>query len=111
MTGRREGAVTRWLLGFVAGETLLAVAIAATGIAAAGAPETRSERAANRHLVAELRLTDLALWSGPSYCRHPSQTDLFAPFADHPGAFEHFPAGSLVPPPAPGDAAAGREGF
>ena len=47
-----------------------------------------------------LRLTDLALVSDASYCRHPSQADRFAPFSDHPGALEHFPGGSLVPPPA-----------
>lgn len=56
--------------------------------------------AAGDSLVRELELTDLALWSEASYCRHLSQADLFAPFADHPAAFEHFPSGSLVPVPA-----------
>ncbi|MGD2116145.1 MAG: hypothetical protein PVG07_13915 [Acidobacteriota bacterium] len=92
-------------------------ALLASGLAVFGAggrtggagPSAHATRRHNRALVAELQLTDLALWSGSSYCRHPSQTDLFAPFSDHPAALEHFPAGSLVPPPAPGDAGAGRE--
>lgn len=54
----------------------------------------------NRSLVAALALTDLALWSEAAYCRHPTQTDGFAAWNDHPGAPEHFPAGSLVPPPS-----------
>lgn len=56
-------------------------------------------REVNRALVEELRLTDLALWSEASYCRHPTQADGFAAWADHPAAMERFPAGSLVPPP------------
>ena len=56
---------------------------------------------ANRHLVRELLLTDLALSSGTSYTRHPSQADLFAPHNEHPAAIEHFPAGSIVQPPVP----------
>jgi len=53
----------------------------------------------NRKVVSALGLSDLALWSAASYCRHPSTADRFAPFADHPSAMEHFPAGSVVPPP------------
>lgn len=56
---------------------------------------------ARRQLVAALALTDLALWSEARYTRHPAMTDLFAPFQDHPGAPEHFPAGSLLPPAGP----------
>jgi len=54
-------------------------------------------RQLNRSLVAELRLTDLALGSGAAYCRHPTQADGFAAWSDHPGAPERFPAGSMVP--------------
>ena len=63
-------------------------------------PGQQSDRVrdVNRTLVGQLRLTDLALWSGASYCRHPSQADLFAPHGDHPSALDHFPAGSVVPP-------------
>jgi len=49
--------------------------------------------------VSRLGLTDLALWSEARYTRHPSQTDLFSAFQDFPAAPEHFPAGSIVPPP------------
>lgn len=61
----------------------------------------------NRSLMAELRLTDLALWSGAAYCRHPTQADGFAPWSDHPAAPERFPAGSLVPPRSIGGTATG----
>ena len=33
------------------------------------------------------------------HTRHPSQADAFAAFGDFPGAPEHFPSGSLAPPP------------
>lgn len=52
-----------------------------------------------QRLVTRLGLTDLALWSEARYARHPSQTDLFSAFQDFPGSPEHFPAGSIVPPP------------
>lgn len=56
---------------------------------------------AQQRLVAALSLTDLALWSEARYTRHPSMTDLFSPFQDHPGAPEHFPAGALLAPTGP----------
>ena len=55
---------------------------------------------ANHALVAHLGLTDLALFTEARYTRHPSQADLHSAFQDHPGAFEHFPSGSLIVPPA-----------
>lgn len=61
----------------------------------------RESLPAQRHLVAVLSLTDLALWSEARYTRHPSMTDLFSPFQDHPGAPEHFPAGALLAPTGP----------
>jgi len=54
---------------------------------------------ANRHLARQLELTDLAIWTEARYTRHPSQADRFAPFQDLPSSLEHFPAGSVVPPP------------
>lgn len=60
-----------------------------------GAP--LAERAA---LAAHLGLTDLALFTEARYSRHPSQADLHSAFQDHPLALEHFPSGSLLPPPA-----------
>ena len=50
-------------------------------------------------LVRRLGLTDLCLFTEARYTRHLSQADGFAAFQDHPGAQEHFPSGSLVPPP------------
>jgi hypothetical protein len=51
-------------------------------------------------LVGSLKLTDLCLFTEARYTRHPAMADFFAPFQDHPGALEHFPSGSFVPPPA-----------
>jgi hypothetical protein len=51
-----------------------------------------------RQMVAQLRLTDPALFTEARYTRHLSQSDSHAPFQDHPMAFEHFPSGSLVLP-------------
>ncbi|WP_232023936.1 hypothetical protein [Sulfurivermis fontis] len=50
-------------------------------------------------LVAELGLTDLALFTEARYTRHLSQADRHTAFQDHPLALDHFPSGSLVPPP------------
>ncbi len=64
---------------------------------------TQSEREritqAKRILVRDLHLTDLCLFPEARYTRHLSQADFHAPFQDHPAALEHFPSGSLVPPP------------
>ena len=54
-----------------------------------------------QQLVKRLGLTDLALWSEARYTRHPSQADQFTAFQDYPGAFDHFPAGSMVTPTLP----------
>jgi hypothetical protein len=51
-------------------------------------------------VVGKLELTDLALFTEARYTRHPSQADLHSAFQDHPVALEHFPAGSVVGPPA-----------
>lgn len=58
-----------------------------------------ADRAADRALVRELGLTDLSLFTEARYTRHPSQTDRHSAFQDHPAALEHFPTGSLLPPP------------
>ncbi len=55
----------------------------------------------SRRLAAALELTDLALFNEARYTRHPTQADLHTAFQDHPLALEHFPTGSLVPPPVP----------
>ncbi len=51
-------------------------------------------------MVGDLELTDLCLFTEARYTRHPSQADLNTPFQDHPMSLEHFPTGSIVPPPA-----------
>jgi hypothetical protein len=53
-----------------------------------------------RQQVAGLELTDLSLFTEARYTRHLTQADLHTAFQDHPFALEHFPSGSLVPPPA-----------
>jgi hypothetical protein len=53
-----------------------------------------------RHLVERLGLTDPVLFTEARYTRHPTQADLQSAFQDHPVALEHFPTGSLMPPPA-----------
>jgi hypothetical protein len=42
---------------------------------------------------------DPALFTEARYARHASLADRHAAFQDHPMALEHFPAGSLMPPP------------
>jgi hypothetical protein len=61
---------------------------------------TEQKLTANRALVEKLGLTDLALFTEARYTRHPTQADLHSALQDHPGAFDHFPSGSLLPPPA-----------
>ncbi|RAU20322.1 hypothetical protein CU669_18935 [Paramagnetospirillum kuznetsovii] len=50
-------------------------------------------------MVERLGLTDLVLFTEARYTRHPSQADLHSAFQDHPFALDHFPTGSLLPPP------------
>jgi hypothetical protein len=66
----------------------------------------RSGSGAGRDLVLRLGLTDLAVFTEARYTRHPTQADRHAAFQDHPSALEHFPSGSLIPPPPVRDRAA-----
>jgi hypothetical protein len=78
-----------------------AAAVAALSVAGGAAGRAGDHaRQSNRRLVHEMLLTDLALSTGTSYCRHPSQADLFAPHGGQPSAMESFPAGSVMAPPA-----------
>jgi hypothetical protein len=61
------------------------------------APGARSQA----ELAKRLGLTDLCLFTEARYTRHLSQADRHSAFQEHPGAFEHFPSGSLVSPPEP----------
>jgi len=86
---------------------LSGIALASALLALARLDSDRGSRAADKaiaaraRLVAELALTDLALFTEARYTRHPSQADLHSAFQDHPFALDHFPAGSLVPAPRP----------
>lgn len=55
---------------------------------------------ANRALARWAVATDLSLFTEARYTRHPSLADRHSPFQDYPLALEHFPTGSLVPPPS-----------
>lgn len=82
---------------------LLALAMAGFALTLVDAALPREQRKAEveatRALVGQLGLTDLALFTEARYTRHPSQADLHSAFQDHPLALEHFPTGSLLPPP------------
>jgi hypothetical protein len=54
---------------------------------------------AKQEMVRQLELTDLCLFTDARYTRHPTMADLNTPFQDYPLSLEHFPSGSLVPPP------------
>ncbi|MCJ7753966.1 MAG: hypothetical protein MUP13_05350 [Thermoanaerobaculales bacterium] len=98
MSTRPVGILTVMTVIVMAVEAAIAIALAVPATARdLGRQQSWS---ANRNLVRELGLTDLALSGGTSYTRHPSQADLFAPHNEHPAAIEHFPAGSVVQPPA-----------
>ena len=63
--------------------------------------ELRSDRELQRMAVSGLGLTDLSVATEARYTRHPAVSDPMAPFADHPGALEHFPTGTFwAAPPA-----------
>lgn len=83
---------------------ILAIALGAFALTFADAARLASADAerlsATAALVERLGLTDLALFTEARYTRHPSQADLHSAFQDHPVALEHFPSGSLMPPPA-----------
>jgi hypothetical protein len=83
---------------------LLAATLAAFLLSFADAARLRLARAtasaAAAALVTQLKLTDPVLFTEARYTRHLSQADLQSAFQDHPVAFEHFPSGSLVIPPA-----------
>ncbi|MFN4148301.1 MAG: hypothetical protein ACK4E4_01975 [Rhodocyclaceae bacterium] len=83
---------------------VFAILLGAFALTFADAARLRTLRAegsaASAALVARLGLTDPVLFTEARYTRHPTQADLQSAFQDHPVAFEHFPSGSLVAPPA-----------
>ena len=58
-----------------------------------------SNRSTTRELASRLGLTDTALFNEARYTRHPALGDLSAAFQDAPASLDHFPSGSLLPPP------------
>lgn len=93
----RTGHLARAAVVMIALEAAAAWVLAIAG--AAHRERLDDVRRVNRRLVRELGLTDLALWSDASYCRHPCSADFYSAHSDHPAAMDRFPAGSMVPPP------------
>jgi hypothetical protein len=52
-----------------------------------------------KNMVEKYELTDLCLFTDAQYTRNPAIADFAAPFQDHPLSMEHFPSGSIIPPP------------
>jgi hypothetical protein len=86
-----------YFTGFLLVTTLLLMVTLQYGLSSAET-ERNEMIPAKRELVRQLGLTDLAIWSEARYTRHPSQADFFTAFQDYPGAFDHFPAGSIISP-------------
>lgn len=85
---------------FLAVTALLLVLLGASfADAALGRARGEGALARRAELVETLGLTDLVLFTEARYTRHPSQADLHSAFQDHPFAMDHFPSGSLLPPP------------
>ncbi|HTZ17961.1 MAG TPA: hypothetical protein VMB78_05925 [Dissulfurispiraceae bacterium] len=61
--------------------------------------ESRRQITDERELVRRLELTDLCLFTDARYTRHPSMADIHTAFQDAPMSFDHFPSGSIMPPP------------
>lgn len=91
---RRGFTLAGWALGL--GVLALALILLDSGRLAAerGAMLQRGQA-----LARGAQLSDPALFTEARYARHASQADHHAAFQDHPMALEHFPAGSLMPPP------------
>jgi hypothetical protein len=83
----------------IVGGCLLALAAGELLHAALAAPSGRERRAGMGVLAEQLGLTDTALFTEARYTRHRSLADLHSAFQDAPMAIDHFPAGSLAPPP------------
>lgn len=93
---------TARLSGLAAGFFALLIVLFLASFADAGrlAQTRKGEQAGRTELAAKLQLTDLALFTEARYTRHPSLADLHSAAQDHPLSLEHFPSGSLMPPPA-----------
>ncbi len=93
-SGRLRGStVTAIVFG---GLLLLAAGLGAVSLIGADTAGRRDRAAA---LVAELALSDLALFTEARYTRNPALADLHTPFQDGPASLEHFPTASLIVAP------------
>ena len=91
---RRGSTLAGWALGL--GVLALALLLLDAGRLAS---ERTAARQRGQALARTAQLTDPALFTEARYARHASQADRHAAFQDHPVALEHFPAGTLMPPP------------
>ncbi len=91
---RRGSTLAGWALGLSA---LALALLLLDGARLADERHTATRR--GQELARAASLTDPALFTEARYARHASQADAHAAFQDHPMALEHFPAGSLMPPP------------
>lgn len=86
-----------WYLLFLAVCFMLGVLIVGHAVLTEPAREAALKEKAD--MVKALGLTDLCLFTEASYTRHPAVADLGTAFQDHPLSLEHFPSGSIIPPP------------
>jgi hypothetical protein len=77
---------------------LFLVAAALWAVSSMGS-DVAGRRARAARLVADLALSDVALFTEARYTRNPSLADLHTPFQDGPASLEHFPTASLVVAP------------
>lgn len=77
--------------------------LAVFGVGLVAASFLADDAATRRHeaatLVAELALSDVALFTEARYTRNPSLADLHTAFQDGPASLEHFPTASFVVAP------------
>ena len=108
MTARSRFAASpgRLVLAALALELAVCLVLALAG--AADRLDSEEDRDRIPRLAERLQLTGLSLWSSASYCRHPSQADVFSAHGEHPAAPDHFPEGSIVSPPPGNPAGAAR---
>ena len=93
-SGRLRGStVTAIVFG---GLLLVAAALGAASLIGADTAGRR-DRAAS--LVADLALSDIALFTEARYTRNPTLADLHTSFQDGPASLEHFPTASLIVAP------------
>ena len=94
-SGLRPSSLAAWLIGL-----LIVLFLASFADARRLAQKRAGEQAVRVELASRLQLTDLALFTEARYTRHLSLADLHSAAQDHPLSLEHFPSGSLMPPPA-----------